>query len=45
MSWAGQPHGATASRLPGADGNREFFVLLRRARTEPPVDLDRLVAT
>ena len=29
---------AVPSRLPGASGNREFFVLLRR--TESPVDLD-----
>jgi len=36
-------HGATASRLPGADGNREFFVLLRPAPPEHSVDLDRLV--
>jgi 23S rRNA (cytidine1920-2'-O)/16S rRNA (cytidine1409-2'-O)-methyltransferase len=30
--------GAVPSRLPGASGNREFFVLLRR--TESPADLD-----
>jgi 23S rRNA (cytidine1920-2'-O)/16S rRNA (cytidine1409-2'-O)-methyltransferase len=36
-------HGAAASRLPGADGNREFFVLLRSSPPEAPVDLQRLV--
>ena len=38
-------HGATASRLPGADGNREFFVLLRPTPPERPVDLDGLVGS
>lgn len=36
-------HGAAASGLPGAGGNREFFVLLRRGSPGSPVDLDRLV--
>jgi 23S rRNA (cytidine1920-2'-O)/16S rRNA (cytidine1409-2'-O)-methyltransferase len=32
-----------ASRLPGASGNREFFVLLRRTESVPDLDLDGLV--
>jgi 23S rRNA (cytidine1920-2'-O)/16S rRNA (cytidine1409-2'-O)-methyltransferase len=36
---------AVPSRLPGASGNREFFVLLRRADTPPPLDLTELVKT
>jgi 23S rRNA (cytidine1920-2'-O)/16S rRNA (cytidine1409-2'-O)-methyltransferase len=36
---------AVPSRLPGAAGNREFFVLLRRAEEAPALDLSGLVAT
>jgi len=34
---------AVPSRLPGASGNREFFVLLRRAESAPDLDLACLV--
>jgi len=34
---------AVASRPPGASGNREFFVLLRRTESVPDLDLDGLV--
>jgi 23S rRNA (cytidine1920-2'-O)/16S rRNA (cytidine1409-2'-O)-methyltransferase len=34
---------AAPSRLPGASGNREFFVLLRRTESVPDLDLDGLV--
>jgi 23S rRNA (cytidine1920-2'-O)/16S rRNA (cytidine1409-2'-O)-methyltransferase len=34
---------AVPSRLPGAAGNREFFVLLRRAEDAPALDLSALV--
>jgi 23S rRNA (cytidine1920-2'-O)/16S rRNA (cytidine1409-2'-O)-methyltransferase len=41
----GWPCAAVApSRLPGAAGNREFFVLLRRAEEAPALDLSGLVA-
>ncbi len=36
---------AAPSRLPGAAGNREFFILLRRAEYPPDLDLTALVAT
>jgi 23S rRNA (cytidine1920-2'-O)/16S rRNA (cytidine1409-2'-O)-methyltransferase len=36
---------AVPSRLPGASGNREFFVLLRRTESAPDVDLTALVQT
>lgn len=36
---------AVPSRLPGAAGNREFFILLRRAESSPELDLNALVAT
>ncbi|HEX3196078.1 MAG TPA: TlyA family RNA methyltransferase [Propionibacteriaceae bacterium] len=36
---------AVPSRLPGASGNREFFVLLRRADSPPQLDLTALVKT
>ena len=38
-------HGVAAvpSRLPGASGNREFFVLLRRTESAPDLDLTALV--
>jgi 23S rRNA (cytidine1920-2'-O)/16S rRNA (cytidine1409-2'-O)-methyltransferase len=36
---------AAPSRLPGAAGNREFFVLLRQAECSPDLDLTALVAT
>ena len=35
--------GAVPSRLPGASGNREFFVLLRRTESAPDLDLTALV--
>jgi 23S rRNA (cytidine1920-2'-O)/16S rRNA (cytidine1409-2'-O)-methyltransferase len=35
--------GAVPSRLPGASGNREFFVLLRRTESAPDLDLTELV--
>ena len=35
---------AVPSRLPGAAGNREFFILLRRAEEAPALDLSALVA-
>jgi 23S rRNA (cytidine1920-2'-O)/16S rRNA (cytidine1409-2'-O)-methyltransferase len=35
--------GAVPSRLPGASGNREFFVLLRRAESAADLDLTTLV--
>jgi 23S rRNA (cytidine1920-2'-O)/16S rRNA (cytidine1409-2'-O)-methyltransferase len=40
-------HGVAAvpSRLPGASGNREFFVLLRRTEAAPALDLTRLVGS
>jgi 23S rRNA (cytidine1920-2'-O)/16S rRNA (cytidine1409-2'-O)-methyltransferase len=34
---------AAPSRLPGASGNREFFVLMRRTESVPDLDLDGLV--
>jgi 23S rRNA (cytidine1920-2'-O)/16S rRNA (cytidine1409-2'-O)-methyltransferase len=34
---------AAPSRLPGASGNREFFVLMRRTQSVPDLDLDGLV--
>jgi predicted rRNA methylase YqxC with S4 and FtsJ domains len=37
--------GAVPSRLPGASGNREFFVLLRRTASPPHLDLTALVTT
>jgi 23S rRNA (cytidine1920-2'-O)/16S rRNA (cytidine1409-2'-O)-methyltransferase len=36
---------AVPSRLPGASGNREFFVLLRRTESPPHIDLTALVKT
>jgi 23S rRNA (cytidine1920-2'-O)/16S rRNA (cytidine1409-2'-O)-methyltransferase len=36
---------AVPSRLPGASGNREFFVLLRRTESPPQLDLTALVKT
>jgi 23S rRNA (cytidine1920-2'-O)/16S rRNA (cytidine1409-2'-O)-methyltransferase len=36
---------AIPSRLPGASGNREFFVLLRRAESPSHIDLTALVGT
>jgi 23S rRNA (cytidine1920-2'-O)/16S rRNA (cytidine1409-2'-O)-methyltransferase len=36
---------AVPSRLPGASGNREFFVLLRRTESPPHLDLTALVET
>ena len=36
---------AVASRLLGASGNREFFVLLRRTESAPDLDLTALVQT
>ena len=36
---------AVASRLLGASGNREFFVLLRRTESAPDLDLTHLFAT
>lgn len=36
---------AVPSRLPGASGNREFFVLLRRTDSPPHLDLTALVKT
>ena len=36
---------AVPSRLPGASGNREFFVLLRRTASPPHLDLTALVKT
>lgn len=36
---------AVPSRLPGASGNREFFVLLRRTESVPDLDLTGLVQT
>ena len=36
---------AVPSRLPGASGNREFFVLLRRIDSPPHLDLTALVKT
>ena len=36
---------AVPSRLPGASGNREFFVLLRRTESPPDLDLTALVET
>jgi 23S rRNA (cytidine1920-2'-O)/16S rRNA (cytidine1409-2'-O)-methyltransferase len=36
---------AVPSRLPGASGNREFFVLLRRIESPPHLDLTALVTT
>jgi 23S rRNA (cytidine1920-2'-O)/16S rRNA (cytidine1409-2'-O)-methyltransferase len=36
---------AVPSRLPGASGNREFFVLLRRTEDAPALDLSALVET
>jgi 23S rRNA (cytidine1920-2'-O)/16S rRNA (cytidine1409-2'-O)-methyltransferase len=40
-------HGVAAvpSRLPGAAGNREFFVLLRRTESVPDLDLTAIVNT
>ena len=40
-------HGVAAvpSRLPGASGNREFFVLLRRTESVPDLDLTAIVNT
>jgi 23S rRNA (cytidine1920-2'-O)/16S rRNA (cytidine1409-2'-O)-methyltransferase len=40
-------HGVAAvpSRLPGASGNREFFVLLRRTESVPDLDLTAVVNT
>jgi 23S rRNA (cytidine1920-2'-O)/16S rRNA (cytidine1409-2'-O)-methyltransferase len=35
--------GAVPSRLPGASGNREFFVLLRRTESAADIDLNTLV--
>jgi 23S rRNA (cytidine1920-2'-O)/16S rRNA (cytidine1409-2'-O)-methyltransferase len=35
--------GAVPSRLPGASGNREFFVLLRRTESAADLDLNTLV--
>ncbi|HET8914590.1 MAG TPA: SAM-dependent methyltransferase, partial [Propionibacteriaceae bacterium] len=35
--------GAVPSRLPGASGNREFFVLLRRTESAADLDLTTLV--
>ena len=37
--------GVVPSRLPGASGNREFFVLLRRTASPPHLDLTALVTT
>jgi 23S rRNA (cytidine1920-2'-O)/16S rRNA (cytidine1409-2'-O)-methyltransferase len=34
---------AAPSQLPGASGNREFFVLMRRTQSVPDLDLDGLV--
>jgi predicted rRNA methylase YqxC with S4 and FtsJ domains len=31
------------SQLPGMSGNREFFILLRRAESAPDIDLTALV--
>jgi 23S rRNA (cytidine1920-2'-O)/16S rRNA (cytidine1409-2'-O)-methyltransferase len=36
---------AVPSRLAGASGNREFFVLLRRMESAPDLDLTGLVQT
>jgi 23S rRNA (cytidine1920-2'-O)/16S rRNA (cytidine1409-2'-O)-methyltransferase len=36
---------AVPSRLAGASGNREFFVLLRRMESAPDLDLPGLVQT
>ncbi|MGH3340660.1 MAG: TlyA family RNA methyltransferase [Propionibacteriaceae bacterium] len=36
---------AIPSRLPGASGNREFFVLLRRTESVPDLDLTAIVNT
>ena len=36
---------AVPSRLPGASGNREFFVLLQRTTSAPDLDLTALVET
>jgi 23S rRNA (cytidine1920-2'-O)/16S rRNA (cytidine1409-2'-O)-methyltransferase len=36
---------AVSSRLPGASGNREFFVLFRRTRSVPDLDLAVLART
>ena len=36
---------AIPSQLPGASGNREFFVLLRRTASAPDLDLNALVKT
>jgi 23S rRNA (cytidine1920-2'-O)/16S rRNA (cytidine1409-2'-O)-methyltransferase len=36
---------AVPSRLPGASGNREFFVLLRRTESVPDLDLTAIVNT
>jgi 23S rRNA (cytidine1920-2'-O)/16S rRNA (cytidine1409-2'-O)-methyltransferase len=41
--WSGVA--AVASRLLGASGNREFFVLLRRTESAPDLDLTALVQT
>jgi 23S rRNA (cytidine1920-2'-O)/16S rRNA (cytidine1409-2'-O)-methyltransferase len=42
-SWHGVK--AVPSRLPGASGNREFFVLLRRTESAPDLDLTALVGS
>lgn len=37
-------HAVVPSRLPGPSGNREFFVLFRRAPSPVPVDVSACVA-